>query len=138
MRKAGGTAGVLSALALAMAFSGSVGAQEELDRNQVTGPMNQAWHDRFRCMPVDVCNSYFDSFGVALVFADGSTHPLEHLRRGDTSGHDCLKRAKDYLARGDRIRAVEWAIASQTSAKVRDWMLDHPDEVLELLHDCCK
>lgn len=123
---------VLPGLALALALGGPAAAQQ-VDRSQVLKHMNEAWHDRFRCMPVDFCSSYFDSFGVALVFADGSASPFEHVQRGDTAAHKCIKLAKGYLAKGDRGRAVEWAIASQTSLNVRDWMREHPDEVLELL-----
>jgi hypothetical protein len=108
-----------------------------MDRSQAGKSLTEAWHDRFRCLADDFCASYFDSFGVALVFADGTASPYEHLQRGETSGHNCIKLAKSYLAKGDRGRAVQWAIASQRSASVRDWMREHPDEVLELLHRCC-
>lgn len=136
MRKAGGPAGVLSALVLALAVSGTVSAQD-LDRSQVLKPMKDAWRDREPCIPERFCNIYFDTFGVALLFADGETRPFEHLQRQGRSAHDCIKSAKSYLAQGDRLRAVEWAMASQRSQSVRDWMREHPDEVLELLRDCC-
>jgi hypothetical protein len=74
---------------------------------------------------------------VALLFADGSARPFEHVQRLLMSAHDCIKRAKGYLAQGDRTRAVEWAMASQRSVSVRDWMRDHPDDVIELLRGCC-
>jgi hypothetical protein len=136
MRNAGGLAGVLSALALAMALPGAATAQD-VDRNQVIRPLRDAWLDRAPCEPAVFCNSYFDSFGVALLFADGSARPFEHEKRSSASAHDCIKRAKNYLAQGDRTRAVEWAMASQRSVTVRDWMRDHPDDVIELLRDCC-
>jgi hypothetical protein len=136
MKNAGGLAGMLSALALGLVVSGGVTAQD-LERNQVIKPIKRAWRDHMKCFPESYCMSYFESFGVALVFADGSAQPFEHVRRMTASAHDCIQRAKDYLAQGDRVRAVEWAMASQTSMSVRDWMRDHPDEVLEILRDCC-
>jgi hypothetical protein len=99
--------------------------------------LKEAFHDRFRCLESDYCFSYFDSFGVGIVFADGTTSPFDHVQRGTTSGHNCIKLAKSYLAKGDRARAVEWAIASQRSLNVREWMHQHPDAVLELLKSCC-
>jgi len=134
--KASRRAGVPLGLVLALALAVPAAAQQ-VDRSQVVKHMNAAWHDRFRCMPVDFCSSYFDSFGVAIVFADGTASPFEHEQRGETAGHNCIKLAKSYLAKGDRGRAVQWAIASQTSVYVRDWMREHPDEVLELLRGCC-
>lgn len=132
----GGWVGVLAGLGLAVAMVAPAAAQQ-MDRNQVVKDLQQAWHDRFRCLFEDACSSYFDSLGVAIVFTDGTTAAFDHLQRGEASGHNCIKLAKGYLAKGDRGRAVEWAIASQRSVNVREWMRENPDQVLELLRGCC-
>jgi hypothetical protein len=136
MRHAGGLTALLSALVLAVAMSGPTRAAD-LETKQVLKPLREAWRDHSPCWSVSVCDSYFDSFGVALLFADGTTAPFQHVQRLTISAHDCLENAKDYLARGERGLAVQWAMASQRSASVRDWMREHPDDVIELLRNCC-
>lgn len=136
MRCAGGMAGLLAALALAAAVSGCATPGDQ-DVTDVLEHVQAAWLDYNQCAPAEFCNSYFDSFGVALMFADGSTQPLAHVRRLDASAHDCIENAKDALASGDRALAVQWVMASQHSAAVREWMRQHPDAVLDVLRTCC-
>jgi hypothetical protein len=136
MRETGGAAGILAAIVIALAMSGVAGAREP-GREDLVKALKAEWRDQTPCSLTNVCSMYFDSFGVALLFADGSTRPFEHEQRQAASAHDCLAKARNFLLEGDRTRAVEWAMAAQRSAPLRDWMREHPDEVVDLLNGCC-
>jgi hypothetical protein len=79
------------------------------------------------------CLAYFDSFGVAFNFADGTIAAYAHEQRGKISGHDCVVNARGALARGDRSLAAQWMMAAQTDILNRNWIADHPDAMLEAL-----
>jgi hypothetical protein len=90
------------------------------------------------CDRSDVCSAYFDTFGVALTFGDGSIAPFSHLRRRTLSAHDCIVNARTALEQKDRGLAVQWVMASQAEhPQLRAWMGDHPDAVVEALSHCC-
>jgi hypothetical protein len=97
-----------------------------------------SWRDFNTCDRSDVCSAYFDTFGVALTFGDGSIAPFSHLRRRTLSAHDCIVNARAALEQKDRGLAVQWVMASQAEhPQLRAWMGDHPDAVIEALHHCC-
>jgi hypothetical protein len=79
------------------------------------------------------CFAYFDSFGVAFNFADGTIAAYAHEQRGKISGHDCVVNARNALARGDRSLAAQWMMAAQADILNRNWIADHPDAMLEAL-----
>ena len=79
------------------------------------------------------CFAYFDSFGVAFNFADGTIAAYAHEQRGKISGHDCVVNARSALARGDRSLAAQWMMAAQADILNRNWIADHPDAMLEAL-----
>jgi hypothetical protein len=84
------------------------------------------------------CNIYFDTFGVALSFNDGTIAPLVHERRHLASGHDCITNARQALEHGDKGLAVQWVMAGEIEdLQLRAWMGDHPDAVIEALQHCC-
>jgi hypothetical protein len=84
------------------------------------------------CERVAQCSAYFDSFGVAITFNDGSMAPFAHEQRFKLSGHDCIQNAHAALQRGDRALAVQWVMAAHMDDPLtRNWLGDHPDAVLE-------
>lgn len=135
MKWAGAVACLLAALGVVAAVSGC--ATTGPDITNVLKRIQEAWHDYKPCFPTEFCTSYFDSFGVAIMFADGTTRPLAHIQRMDISGHDCIENAQSSLENGDRALAVEWVMASQRSAAAREWMRQHPDSVIKVLPNCC-
>ena len=103
-----------------------------------TAYVKEAWNDFTHCRRPSACNSYFESFGVAISFGDGSISPFAHVQRLSATSRDCIKTARAYLEQGDRSLAVQWALASRVENKqVRDWLGSHPDAVLEALRHCC-
>jgi hypothetical protein len=108
------------------------------DINTATSSVKRAWNDFNRCSLPSACNAYFDSFGVAISFGDGSIAPFAHVQRLNTRSHDCIKNARAYLEQGNKSMAVQWVMASRVeNTGVRDWLGDHPDAVLEALRRCC-
>lgn len=100
--------------------------------------IRNSWRDFNTCDRSDVCSAYFDTFGVALTFADGSIAPFSHLRRRTLSAHDCIVNARAALEQKDRGLAVQWVMASQAvHPQLRAWMGDRPDAVIEALNHCC-
>lgn len=84
------------------------------------------------------CNTYFESLGVAIAFGDGGISPFVHAQRLTATSRDCIKAARVYLDEGDRSLAVQWAMAARIeNTRVRDWLGNHPDAVLEALRHCC-
>lgn len=93
-----------------------------------------AWNNKGPCTRVILCATYFDSFGVNINFADGSIAPFAHIQRLTTSAHDCIQHAIEYLNKGDRGMAIQWAMASQIhNKKYMNWMHTHPDAVVVAL-----
>ena len=84
------------------------------------------------CDHASQCSAYFDSFGVALTFNDGTMAPFAHEQRLKLSGHDCIQNARGALQRGERALAVQWVMAAHMDDPLtRNWLGDHPDAVLE-------
>lgn len=110
----------------------------DADVKQALTEIRNSWRDFNTCDRSDVCSAYFDTFGVALTFADGSIAPFSHLRRRTLSAHDCIVNARAALEQKDRGLAVQWVMASQAEhPPLRSWMGDHPDAVIEALSHCC-
>jgi hypothetical protein len=108
------------------------------DIKVATGYVKDAWNDFSHCRRPSACNTYFESFGVALAFADGSIAPFARTQRLTATSRDCIKTARAYLEHGDKSLAVQWAMAARLENKrVRDWLGSHPDAVLEALRHCC-
>jgi hypothetical protein len=121
-------------------------AAESIPQPQVNAPdvaaadryIRQAWNDYSPCHRAAACDTYFESFGVAISFGDGSFVPFSHVQRLTATSHDCIKTAKAYLHQGDKSLAVQWAMASRIeNTRVRDWLGNHPEAVLEALRHCC-
>jgi hypothetical protein len=113
-------------------------APAEADVNVAIGHVKDAWNDFTHCRRPSACNTYFESFGVAIPFGDGSIAPFAHVQRLTATSRDCIKTAKAYLDQGNRSLAVQWVMASRIENKrVRDWLGSHPDAVLEALRHCC-
>jgi len=103
-----------------------------------TGYIKEASNDYSHCRRPSACNTYFESFGVAISFADGSIVPFSHVQRRTATSRDCIKTAKAYLDQGDRSLALQWAMAARIeNTRVRDWLGNHPEAVLEALRHCC-
>jgi hypothetical protein len=84
------------------------------------------------CERASQCSAYFETFGVALTFSDGTMTPFAHEQRLKLSGHACIQNARDALLRGDRALAVQWVMAAHMDDPLmRNWLGDHPDAVLE-------
>ena len=73
--------------------------------------IEQAWKDFAHCRRASACNEYFESFGVAISFGDGSIAPFSHIQRLTATSHDCIKTAMAYLHQGDKSLALQWAMA---------------------------
>src|SRR5262249_11397432 len=73
----------------------------------------ECWRDFNRCDRQNLCGVYFDSFGVALEFNDGTIAPFAHERRHLLSAHDCIIKAREALDHGDRGLAVQWIMAAK-------------------------
>ena len=86
------------------------------------------------CERVSQCSAYFDSFGVALTFNDGTMAPFAHEQRLKQSGHECIQNARKAVQQGERALAVQWVMAAHMDDPLtRNWLGDHPDAVLEAL-----
>lgn len=110
----------------------------DADVKKALTEIRNSWRDFNTCDRSNVCSAYFDTFGVALTFADGSIAPFSHLRRRTLSAHDCIVNARAALEQKDRGLAVQWVMASQAERPpLRVWMGDHPDAVIEALNHCC-
>lgn len=129
-------ASVLLAVVLALAMSGPAPAQDVSARD-LEEALNVAWRDGRQCSMESLCYVYFDTFGVAIMFSDGTIKPFAHLRRLSASAHDCIRKAMVLLKKGNRALAVQWVMASQPSQELREWMGDHPDAVIASLRACC-
>jgi hypothetical protein len=136
------TAGVLTFVAAVR----PVTAQSEVagvgvpaaDIKKALTELRSSWRNFNGCDRQNLCGVYFDTYGVALTFNDGTIAPFAHLRRHTLSPHDCIINAREALDKGDRGLAVQWAMAAKAEdLPMRTWMSDHPDAVVEALHQCC-
>src|SRR5882757_4418267 len=101
---------------------------------EALGYIKSAAADFTHCRRASACTTYFETFGVAMSFGDGSIAPFSHVRRLTATSRDCIKRAKALLEQGDKSLAVQWAMAARLeNRRVRDWLGNHPDAVLEAL-----
>jgi hypothetical protein len=146
-RRALATLGALtiaSALSHAQAQSDSTAKSSdavasERDIKTILIELKAAWRDYGPCEVHRVCDAYFESYGVALTFNDGTIIPFAHVQRLLASAHDCLINARAALERGDRGLAVQWVMASYMHDDAfRSWLGDHPDTVVAALQRCCE
>jgi hypothetical protein len=104
------------------------------DINKVISRIRRAYRNDVPCHDDARCASYFESFGVALTFNDGTIAPFAHEQRLERSGRDCIKEAREARRQGNRALAVQWVMAAYISDPLtRNWLADHPDAVLEAL-----
>ena len=104
------------------------------DLAQATTYLKSAIADFTTCRRPSACNAYFDTFGIAISFADGSISPFLHVQRLMTTSRECVKKAKSLEEEGNRSMAVQWAMAAKVENRtVRDWLGNHPDAVLAAL-----
>jgi hypothetical protein len=110
----------------------------ERDVKTAMSELISAWHNYQPCNRAKLCSAYFESYGVAITFNDGTIAPFSHTQRLRATGHDCIVRALTALDHGDRGMAVQWVMASYLhDALYRNWLADHPDAVIAALHGCC-
>jgi hypothetical protein len=134
---------VVGALSPATAQSDSVSKTSEpgvseKDIKTILVELRSAWRDYGPCEQHSICDAYFESYGVALTFNDGSIVPFAHEQRLKASAHDCILNARAALERGDRGLAVQWVMASYLhNDAFRSWIGDHPDTVVAALRRCC-
>ena len=94
----------------------------------------EASKDLSHCRRPSACDIYFDTFGVAIQFADGSVGAFSHVQRRAATPRDCIKSARTYLQQGDRSLAVQWVMAAWIeNERKRDWLGSHPDAVMAAL-----
>ncbi len=135
--------GLAAALWLAAAFSQTPdpvtgGAVSGEDVALATTYIKDAWNDFTQCRRPSACDAYFETFGVAISFADGSIAPFKHIQRRRATSRESIRNARTYLDRGDRSLAVQWVMAARIeNIRIRDWLGNHPDAVLEALRHCC-
>lgn len=117
--------------------AGTVVAAEDVKR--ALREIRISWDTFSKCDNRKVCGTYFDSFGVALTFNDGSIAPFTRTQRLTATEHDCIVHARLALDRGDRGLAVQWVMAAKLNKNpaVRGWLGDHPDAVVAALRNCC-
>jgi hypothetical protein len=117
----------------AQANPGLVNA-EQTDVAQAVAYLKSAAADFTNCRRASACKVYFDTFGVAIPFADGSIVPFSHVQRLSATSRECVKKAKALEEEGNRSLAVQWAMAARIENRaVRDWLGSHPDAVLVAL-----
>jgi len=101
---------------------------------EALGYIKSAAADFTHCRRASACSTYFETFGVAMSFGDGSIAPFSRVQRLTATSHDCIKKAKALLEQGDKSLAVQWVMAARLeNGRVRDWLGNHPDAVLEAL-----
>src|SRR4051812_17704897 len=131
-----------AAMASAEAVNANVGAPvqtvgsaaQSAEVAEAASYLRSAAADFTNCRRASACYAYFDSFGVAIPFADGSIVPFSHVQRLTLTSRECIKKAKVLEEEGDRSLAVQWAMAARIENRsVRDWLGNHPDAVLEAL-----
>ena len=103
------------------------------DMKKALSILRRSTRDYAACTQLKTCSTYFDSYGVAFTFADGTIAAYSHQQRGSISAHDCVVNARNAVARGDRSLAVQWLMAAQADILNRNWIGEHPDAILEAL-----
>jgi hypothetical protein len=112
----------------------SAAAVPRADLAQATTYLKSAIADFTTCRRPSACNAYFETFGIAISFADGSISPFLHIQRLMTTSRECVKKAKALEEEGNRSMAVQWAMAAKVENRTaRDWLGNHPDAVLAAL-----
>jgi hypothetical protein len=107
---------------------------EQTDVAQAVAYLKSAAADFTNCRRASACKVYFDTFGVAIPFADGSIVPFSHVQRLSATSRECVKKAKALEEEGNRSLAVQWAMAARIENRtIRDWLGNHPDAVLAAL-----
>jgi hypothetical protein len=102
------------------------------DVKKAISHIRHAWGSVAPCSGTERCAVYFESFGAALTFNDGTLVPLAHEQRLNRSARDCIQEARAAQHRGDRALAVQWVMAAHMDVPlIRNWLADHPDAVLE-------
>ena len=105
------------------------------DVKKAISRMLRAYRIKVPCRDVARCATYFESFGVALTFSDGTIAPFAHEQRLERSAHDCIQEARAARREGNRALAVQWVMAAYMDDPLtRNWLADHPDAVLEGLN----
>ena len=112
--------------------NGAPAPVSKADTRKAISRLRRAYRKTVPCRDTTHCATYFDSFGAALTFNDGTIAPFVHEQRLERSDHDCIQEARAALSRGDRALAVQWAMAAYIDDPLtRNWFADHPDAVLE-------
>ena len=138
MKRLAGMAAVLLISAAAQSQTPNSPDPDAADVRTAENYLREAWNDFSHCRRPSACDTYFDTFGVAIPFTDGSIVPFSHIQRLTATSRDCIKAARTYIDQGDRRLAVQWAMAARIENKrVRDWLGSHPDAVVEALRHCC-
>src|SRR3569833_684967 len=120
--------------AVASAPAAQAQTPDAADVEQATNYLKAAANDFTNCRRPSACYAYFDSFGVAIPFADGSVVPFAHVQRLSATARECIKKAKALEEEGNRSLAVQWAMAARIENRtIRDWLGNHPDAVLVAL-----
>jgi len=102
------------------------------DIRKAISRIRHAYRKDVPCGEAAYCTTYFESFGVALTFNDGTIEAFAHEQRLKRSGHDCIQEARVALDEGNRALAVQWTMAAYLDDPLtRNWLADHPDAVLE-------
>jgi hypothetical protein len=125
---------LIAAAGLILGLAAPVHAQSQAEINEAFHRVTWAWNSRGPCADPSLCATPFETFGVSIRFNDGAVAPFAKVQRATASAHDCIRYAKDALARGDRGMAVQWVMASQLhNEAVRNWLRDNPDAVIAAL-----
>ena len=104
------------------------------DIKKAISRIRRAYRSNVPCRDPARCANYFESFGVALTFSDGTIAPFAHEQRLERSGRDCIQEARAAWRGGNRALAVQWVMAAYMDDPLtRNWLADHPDAVLEAL-----
>jgi len=104
------------------------------DIKKAIARIRRAYRSNVPCRDDVRCANYFESFGVALTFNDGTIAPFAHEQRLERSARDCIQEARTAWRGGNRALAVQWVMAAYMDDPLtRNWLADHPDAVLEAL-----
>lgn len=102
------------------------------DLRKASSRIHRAYRKDVPCRDVTRCAIYFETFGAALTFSDGTIAPFAHEHRLERSDRGCIQEARAALARDDRAMAVQWTMAAYIDDPLtRNWLADHPDAVVE-------
>jgi hypothetical protein len=102
------------------------------DLRKASSRLHRAYRKDVPCRDVARCAVYFETFGAALTFNDGTIAPFAHEQRLERSDRGCIQEARAALSRDDRAMAVQWAMAAYIDDPLtRNWLADHPEAVLE-------